>query len=343
MRTPNTSFFSCCLSHVSCLIGIIASPVLMSDYSQAQPLYSLGGKTVSVGELSPASQQELYEIQMESFEKTKQSVDSTLFENFAVEQAKKTGKSLQETQMKLLEVKDPSDKEVKSWFEENKSKIPPNLKFEDIKGEISKIVKQERARNKRVEAVEKIKKDNKFALLVAEPVAPILDVAVAGFPTKGKDAAKLTVVEFADYQCPHCKVAAEAFKKISERQKDKVKFVFIDYPVNPSGISRIIAEQSHCAAEQGKFWEFHYKAFDKQSALDASSGEAIANELKLDSAKFKKCVESGVGKSIVDKAKAEGDRIGVSGTPFILINGKRYIGPASFEALTKKIESLLKS
>jgi protein-disulfide isomerase len=65
----------------------------------------------------------------------------------------------------------------------------------------------------------------------------------------------VTIVEFADYQCPHCKIAAESLKKVTEKFKGKVRLVFMDYPINPSGISRAVAEASHCALEQGKFWE----------------------------------------------------------------------------------------
>jgi protein-disulfide isomerase len=228
---------------------------------------------------------------------------------------------------------------MKAWYEENKSRIPPNYQFDQIKGEIAKIVKQEEMKKKRESVVEKIKKDKKFSLALTAPVSPVIELKTDGFPSKGKDGAKVTVVEFADYQCPHCKSAAEAMKKISEKMKDRLKFVYIDFPINPSGISKLVAEGSHCAGEQGKYWEYHYKAFEGQSTLDKESPSKLAKELKLDEAKFKACFDGTKSKAIVEKGRQEGDRIGVSGTPYIIINNRRYLGAHTVEALTKEIEA----
>jgi protein-disulfide isomerase len=190
--------------------------------------------------------------------------------------------------------------------------------------------------------LEKVKKSKKFTLNLQKPEAPVVDVKFEGFPAKGKDGAKVTIIEFADYQCPHCKVASESFKKVTEKFKDKVKFVYLDFPVNPSGISKVVAEGSHCAEEQGKFWDYHYKAFEGQATLDKDSPTKLAKELKLDEAKFKACLEGTKGKALVEKARSEGERIGVSGTPYLLINGRRYMGAHTVEAITKEIETSLK-
>jgi protein-disulfide isomerase len=169
-----------------------------------------------------------------------------------------------------------------------------------------------------------------------------LQIQTEGFPRKGKDDAKVTIVEFADYQCPHCKIAAESLKKVSEKFKNKVRLVYIDYPINPSGVSRAVAEASHCADEQGKFWDFHYKAFESQDKLDKESPLKLAKDVKLDEAKFKACMDLAKGKAMVDKAFAEGSRIGVGGTPYLVINGRRYLGAHTVEAITKEVELQLK-
>jgi len=204
------------------------------------------------------------------------------------------------------------------------------------------MVQQEHLKEKRESILNKLKKDKKFSLTVQKPVSPKLDVKVDGFQSKGKDTAKVTVVEFADYQCPHCKIAAENLKKAVDKKKSDVRFIYIDYPLNPSGVSKAIAEASHCAAEQGKYWEFHYKAFADQSTLTNESGDKIAADLKLDLTKFKDCMTNGRGKAVVEKGKAEGERIGVSGTPFLLINGERYLGAHTSEAFIAAIEAYIK-
>jgi protein-disulfide isomerase len=308
----------------------------------AEGLFSFGGKSFSEKDLTPAQQQQMFEIQAQSYEQTKAAIDAFILELHVTEEAGKQNKPKEEIEKKMFDVKEPSDKTIKSWYDENKSRIPPNYQFDQIKGEISKIVKQEEMKKKRDVVLEKIKKDKKFSLAVVKPEAPMVDIKADGFPSKGKDGAKVTIVEFADYQCPHCKAAADSLKKVTEKFKDKVKYIFIDFPINHSGISKIVAEASHCAAEQNKFWEFHYKAFESQASLDKDSPAKIAKDLKLDDAKFKACTEGTKGKAMVEKGRTEGERIGVSGTPYLVINGRRYMGAHTIEAMTKEIETALK-
>jgi protein-disulfide isomerase len=316
--------------------------VIFSTPALAQGLFSYGGKTYTDKDLSPAQQQQIFEIAMQNFEQTKSAVDSFIFDLYVEEEAKKQNKSRADVEKKLLEVKEPSDKALKAWYESNKSRIPPTYQFDQIKGEIAKIVSQEEMKRKRDDLLEKIRKSKKVTVALTAPSAPVVSVNVEGFPAKGKEGAKVTLVEFADFQCPHCKQASESLKKVTDKFKDKVRYVFLDFPINPSGISKAVAEGSHCAAEQGKYWEYHYKAFDGQSTLDKETPLKLAKELKLDEAKFKSCFDGTKGKAIVEKGRMEGERIGVSGTPYLLINGRRYMGTHTYEAIVKEVETSLK-
>lgn len=325
------------------ILGLaIMSFLAIGSSAFGDELFTLGGKSVSDKELTPAQQQQVFEVKNQNYEQMKALVDNVLFENHINDEAKKQNKSKEEVESKILDVKEPGEKALKSWYEANKTRIPPNYKFDDIKGEIVKIVKQEEMRKKRDDLIAKIKRDKKFAFTMVKPEAPTVDIKTEGFPSKGKENAKVTIIEFADYQCPHCKVAADSLKKVVDKFKDKVRFVFLDYPINPSGISRSVAEASHCAMEQGKFWDYHYKAFESQASLDKESPAKLAKEVKLDESKFKTCMEQAKGKAIVEKAHIEGERVGVSGTPYLLINGRRYMGAHTPEAISKEVETVLK-
>ena len=321
---------------------LVTSAFMIAGPALADGLFTLGGKSYTEKDLTPAQQQQMFEISMQSYEQTRAAVDNMIFDIHVTEEAKKQNKPRDEIEKKLLDVKEPSDKAVKTWFEANKTRIPPNYQFDQIKGEIVKIVKQEEMKKKRDDLIEKIKKDKKFTLSLPKPESPIVTVNADGFPSKGKDGAKVTLLEFADFQCPHCKIASESIKKVTETFKDKVKYVYLDFPINPSGISKLVAEGSHCAEEQGKYWEYHYKAFEGQATLDKDSPAKLARELKLDEAKFKTCFDGTKGKTMVEKGRQEGERVGVSGTPYLLINGRRYMGAHTVEALTKEIETSLK-
>ncbi len=315
---------------------------LLSATAFAEDLFTLNGKSTSDKDLTPAQQQQIFELKTQYYEHMNSLLDNILFENHVAEMAKKQNKNPDEVEDKILAVKEPSDKALKAFFEANKNRIPPNFKFEDVKGEIVKAVKQEEMRKKKDEIVSKIRRDQKFAMSMSKPEAPVFQIQTEGFPRKGKDDAKVTIVEFADYQCPHCKIASESLKKLTDKFRNKVRLVYLDYPINHSGVSRAVAEASHCADEQGKFWDFHYKAFESQDKLDKDSPLKLAKDVKLDEAKFKACMDLAKGKAMVDKAFAEGVRIGVSGTPYLLINGRRYLGAHTVEALSKEVESQLK-
>lgn len=323
---------------------ILAIAILsVGQTALSQELFSLGGKSYSEKDLTPAQGQQVFEVKMQSYDQMKAIVDGIIFDNYVNDEAKKQNKPRADVETKLLGGgKEPSEKATKAWFEANKNRIPPNYKFDDIKSEIAKIVKQEEMRKRRDDLIEKIKKEKKFTLNMTKPDAPVVDIKIDGFPSKGKDSAKVTIIEFADYQCPHCKIAADSLKKVKEKYKDKVRLVFLDYPINPSGVSRSVAEASHCAMEQGKFWEFHYAAFNAQATLDKDSPIKLARELKLDEQKFKSCVDAARGKVVVDRAFVEGERIGVSGTPYLLINGRRYMGAHTVEAIGKEIDLIAK-
>ena len=115
----------------------------------------------------------------------------------------------------------------------------------------------------------------------------------------------------------------------------------MDFPLRKTGPARIVAEGSHCAGDQGKFWEYHYKAFEQQAKLDKGSPESLAKELKLNLSKFKKCVSSGKGKQMVDKAYKQGNAAGVTGTPSFFVNGIKVGHSHSGNALEEAIENAM--
>ncbi len=308
----------------------------------AAAFYSVNGKTILTTDLTMAQQQDVFEVEILNFETQKRFVDSLLLGTHFAAEAKKKNKTSEEVEKAAFEVKEPSEKELKAWYTKNKEHIPPNYEFDKIKTEITKIIKDEATNAKQAGLLEKIKKEGKFALVATRPVGPTVDVKSDGYPFKGKESAKVTVVEFADYQCPHCKTASEVFKKIAAKFEAKMKFVYVDFPINPSGISKVVAEGSHCASEQNKFWEYHYKAFSDQGALDKDSPTKLAKSIKLDEAKFKTCLEGTKGKAMVEKGRMEGERIGVKGTPYVLINGHRYMGAHTVEAISKELVTYLK-
>jgi len=302
--------------------------------------FTYKGKNYQMSDLPGAVQQMRFDVDHEHYEKVKRVADAAVFEMYVAEETKKTGKTKAQIEEDFAKTKDPSEGEMKAWYEKNKERIP--YPYEQIKDEVKKFLVNEKIVEKRTKLLEDLKKKGGFSLAISEPVAPVMQVATEGYPVKGGATAKVHIVEFADYQCPHCKHLVEPMKKVLAKYKDKIRLTFMDYPINPSGISTVVAHGAVCADQQKKFWEYHYLAYDKQSSLTKESPAQMAKELKLDEAQFSKCLTAPETIAKVAGSKAEGEKLGITGTPSVFINGRRVNGHDE-ESLTKEIDKALKS
>lgn len=168
----------------------------------------------------------------------------------------------------------------------------------------------------------------------------------------GNEKAKVTVVEFSDFQCPFCRSFwSGAYQQIKKEYVDtgKIKFVYRDYPLSFHPASQVSAEASECAHEQGKFWEMHDKIFGEQAKQGAGTITYGASELKkwasqigLNMNTFNQCLDTGKYKSEVEKDFADGSAYGVSGTPTLYVNGNPIVGAQPFSAFKAIIDEELK-
>lgn len=153
--------------------------------------------------------------------------------------------------------------------------------------------------------------------------------------------AKVTVVEFSDFQCPYCTRAAEVTNQIKEKY-DNVRFVFRQFPLSFHKEAHLAAQAALAAGAQGKFWEYHDLLFENQKSLDRASLEKYAEQLGLDMAQFKKALDEGTYKDDVDADIALGTKVAVSGTPTMFINGERVQNATDFASVSAQIDEALK-
>jgi protein-disulfide isomerase len=166
-----------------------------------------------------------------------------------------------------------------------------------------------------------------------------IDVAEA--PMKGSPGAKVTLVEFADYECPHCKRLQPVLRQIVEEFHNDVRVYFKHYPLPQHANARLAAEAAVAAHKQGKFWPFQDKVWDKQDELTPAEIEKIAKASGLDMAKFRQDMESPAVKDRVQKDRAEGQALGLQATPTVYINGREYTDPKDTESLREWIKEEL--
>jgi protein-disulfide isomerase len=146
---------------------------------------------------------------------------------------------------------------------------------------------------------------------------------------QGNTNAELVIVEYGDYQCPHCGAAHPVIKKMMHEFGKQIKFVFRNFPLSEiHPYARAAALAAEAAALQNKFWEMHDAIFEQQRSLDEAFLEKLAEKLGLDIKKFNEDVQSESLASRVDNDFESGMRSGVNGTPTFFVDGKKFDGGA---------------
>ena len=149
---------------------------------------------------------------------------------------------------------------------------------------------------------------------------------------RGPAGAKVTMVEFGDYQCPFCKRAESTVDLIRKTYGEQVRFVFRNFPLPFHKYADGAAEAAEAAAAQGKFWQFHDKLYEVSPKLDRASLEGYAQGLGLDLARFQKALDANAYKSFIYGQEQDGQQHGVGGTPTFFVNGRKISGAQPFSA-----------
>lgn len=174
--------------------------------------------------------------------------------------------------------------------------------------------------------------------------ARMVDVSIDDDEVKGDKNAPVTVVEFTDYECPHCgRYFEQTYPQIIEKYvaTGKVRLVVRDYPLSFHPQAQKAAEAAECAGEQGSYWAMHDKLFANQASLSVDNYKEWAGEIGLERARFDECLDSGAMAAEIKQDQADGWSYGISGTPVFFINGKMLSGAKPFAAFDAAIQEAL--
>ncbi|MBI4411668.1 MAG: DsbA family protein, partial [Deltaproteobacteria bacterium] len=171
-------------------------------------------------------------------------------------------------------------------------------------------------------------------------------------PFWGTPNAPVTIIEFSDFQCPYCRVAAANLKPSLAEYKKEVVFYFANYPLDSScnpNITRPMhtvactaAKAVLCAEREGKFWSYHDKVFENQKKLSKEMLLQIAESLEMNKEAFVQCLESEEINAKVKQDIELGTKLDVHGTPSIFINGRSFPAWRDREALRTIVDEELK-
>jgi protein-disulfide isomerase len=156
---------------------------------------------------------------------------------------------------------------------------------------------------------------------------------------QGPPTAPVTLVEYGDYECPHCGAAYPVVKKLQKKLGRRLRFVYRNFPLTTiHAHAEHAAEAAESAGEQSKFWEMHDHLFEHQDALEDRHLLEYARALALDTKRFEKDFGGHAFLPRVREDFTSGVRSGVNGTPTFFINGARHDGTPSYDALLSALQ-----
>ncbi len=158
---------------------------------------------------------------------------------------------------------------------------------------------------------------------------------------------KVTLVEFGDYQCPACGAAEPIISRIVSEYKDKIRFVFRNFPLPSHRNAKVAARAAEAAGDQGKYWEMSEKLYQNQNEWsDKTDPRTIfigyAESLGLKVEQFRADLDSDKYNDKIERDYNDGIDLGVSSTPTFFFNGEKQVGVQDYNKLKKQIDDALK-
>ncbi|WP_426753517.1 thioredoxin domain-containing protein [Myxococcus sp. Y35] len=304
------------------------------------------GQKITYKELNERLQEPLANLEKQKFQLLKRGLDGMVTEKLVDAEAKKRG--MTQDQYLKAEIDDkvpaPTEERIKEVYDGAAGQLPEGSTFEQMKPQIVEFLTQQPKQERAQALFEELRKAANVQVTLPEPPRPPAvrkQVAATGAAKGGPENAPVTIVEFSDFQCPFCGRANPVLAQVQQEYGDKVRIVFRHFPLDFHKEAPKASEASLCAQDQGKFWEMHDLLFANQQALGVDNLKKYAADLKLDTAKFNACLDSGEKAAIVQKDLADGKQAGVSGTPAFFINGILLSGAQPFDEFKSIIDAEL--
>lgn len=152
----------------------------------------------------------------------------------------------------------------------------------------------------------------------------------------GSNKAKITLVEFSDYECPACRYVYPQITEFLKKNPDKIYFIYRHFPLPQHSNSRLAAEAAEAAGAQGKFWEMHDKLFLTKKSLSRENLINLAKEINLKTDIFTADLDNRKFKNKVERDLSDGYKIKINQTPTFYLNGK-IMSSFSLQEIEKEI------
>lgn len=308
--------------------GDIAPETVIATWSGGQLTY---------GELEKEIRGELTRLESdyltERYGTQSEALEGIMLEKLLEAEAKKRGladaNALIEAEVRA-KVPMPTDKEVEAFYPQVQRQLR-NAPLEEVRDQVAGALKQRNERDRFFAFVDELKKASKLTTSLPFPNLPRFEVSIDDDPMKGNKDAKVTIVQFAEFQCPYCGKARDTVDQVLKDYDGKVRMVFRDFPLANHGRATPAAVAANCAGKQGKYWELFDQMMTNQRALEDADLERYATAAGVNLETWKTCLQDPAEEAEVMADQQAGAALGVSGTPAFFINGIMLSGALPYD------------
>jgi len=294
------------------------------------------GGQVTYGELHEKIASDLIRLEIDyltqRYQKEGQTLEIMVTERLLEEEAKARGladiEALLTTEIKD-KVPDPPEADLRAFYEQVKARAG-NRPYEELRDRILAEIRRPMEAKLYEDLVKGVLDSKAAELELPYPDLPRIEVSADDDPFLGPKDAPVTIVQFAEFQCPYCGKAGEAIDQVLKEYDGKVRMVYRDFPLGFHDRAIPAAVAANCAGEQDRYWEMHARLMDNQRALDDATLMSHAEAIGLDIARWQTCRADPAQVAEVEKDMADGSAAGVTGTPAFFVNGVMLSGAQPF-------------
>jgi len=317
--------------------------MIFKDSPKSGVVAKINGEEITEEQLIGDAQLEMMQLKKQEYDLKMNQLNKLVQERVLGAEAKKEGLANAEEYVNKKVLKGEikiSDADYQKFVKEKN--IPKENINDQVKGRIYDYMKDQKKEEMIQGAVAKLTKGSPVEVYFKKPKSNI-QVDVGSSPIAGGESAKVTIVEFSDFQCPFCSRAAKTVSELKKKYGSKVKIAFKHFPLPMHPNAGPTSEASMCVYEQGKdkFWKFHDLAFGAQDKLDAENLTKLAKSAGADEKKFKECFDAKKFADFVKKDQAYGEKLGVRSTPTFFVNGQLLSGALPIEQFSEVIDEEL--
>lgn len=322
-------------------IAVLSCCATFAQNNDGDIVAEVDAQGISLHELRNAGGQALAIMEEQSYRLKQQKLEKIIEDKLLEWEARRRGVSVELLTETEITSKTPevSAAEIHNVYELNKDQL--QKPESELDGQIRSLLREQKVAARRREFTKSLQAKAKVSVYLTAPPPFRAEIAGDG-PSRGAEGAPVTIVEFEDFQCPFCRKAQETLEHILTRYDGKVRMVHRDFPLQALHAAAWKAhEASHCAEQQGKFWEYRALLYKNAAAVSLEQLKTDAVQLGMSLPDFAKCLETGKFKTVVQSDEDEGNRLGVQGTPAFFINGRLLSGAQSESEFARIIDEEL--